>query len=240
MDSHEHGEAPGGRQKFAAVSGDTHASPEQGHQRRCPERDDDFGAELIEFGAEPPGAGLDLTGIRPRMQPALAALFEFEVFDGIGEIAFRPVDAGFVQALVQDAPGGSDERAPGKVLAAAGLFADEHDTGIDRALAEDQLRGVLVEVAALAPLRLPPQRGNRRCLGVFAGKGRAKFRRLFRHRSSRLSPVILAAMSNREAQGMFHCLPVSCHRAMATTIPGPANALPLTVSPPDVSLVKIG
>src|SRR5947208_1394729 len=50
----------------------------------------------------------------------------------------------------------ADERPARLVLLVAGLLADEHDRRLPRALAEDRLRGVAVEVAPAATVRRLP------------------------------------------------------------------------------------
>ena len=58
-----------------------------------------------------------------------------------------PVDAGILERLVEELPGGPDERLPGLVLLVAGLLPDEHGLCTLASLAENGLRSALVEVA---------------------------------------------------------------------------------------------
>ncbi len=46
--------------------------------------DDHFGMDDFDFGFEPGAAGFDLTRGRLGVDAALAALFESEMFDGVG------------------------------------------------------------------------------------------------------------------------------------------------------------
>src|SRR3569833_1798710 len=77
-------------------------------------------------------------------------LGEAEVLDGIRDVRVGPLDAGLDQGLVQQLSGRADERRALPILLVAGLLADEHDAGRDRAGAEDRLGGVGVQIAALA------------------------------------------------------------------------------------------
>jgi hypothetical protein len=80
-----------------------------------------------------------------------------------------------LQSAVEDLPGRPDERMALAVLAVAWLLANEHHPGPRRTLADDDLGGMLGEVARVASRRRvaePRQRrplGNRRrwvCVGV--------------------------------------------------------------------------
>jgi hypothetical protein len=99
------------------------------------------------------------------VDPALAARLPFEVLDGVRDVGELPVDPGRVEPLVEDAPGGADERLAGQILLVPGLLPDEEDLGRAPALPEDRLRASLPEVArpaargGLAQLR---ERGFRR------------------------------------------------------------------------------
>ena len=57
------------------------------------------------------------------------------------------VDARRLHAVVEHAPGGSDERMPLGVLVIAGLLADQDELGVGRALPEHDLRALLPEIA---------------------------------------------------------------------------------------------
>jgi len=79
----------------------------------------------------------------------------------VGELA---VDPCLLERLVEQAPGGPDERPAGQVLLIARLFPDQDDLRPGRAFAEDRLRGVLVQVAVGARRRHFPDRFERRIL----------------------------------------------------------------------------
>ncbi len=84
------------------------------------------------------------------MDATLAARHELEVLDGIGDIDAVPRNAHFFESLIKDLTGRSDEGTTRQILLVARLFADEHDPGIRRSLAEHRLGRLLVERAATA------------------------------------------------------------------------------------------
>jgi len=94
----------------------------------------------------------DLPAVRLLVQAPLAPAHPAEVLDGVGHVDAAARDAGGLQALVEDAAGGSDERLALDVLAVAGLLADQHHRGLPRAVAEHGLRRVLPEIAAAAAI----------------------------------------------------------------------------------------
>src|SRR5437868_5890891 len=106
----------------------------------------------------PPAARLDLARVGLVMDPSLAALDKFEMLDGIGDVNRGAVDPRFLERRIEQRAGGTDERPPGKVLLVAGLLADEHDRGVEWALAEHRLGGMLVEIAAGAVAGVLEQR----------------------------------------------------------------------------------
>ena len=65
------------------------------------ERDNETGTQQLEFAAEPPRTALRLASIGLRMDAPLAALFELEMLDRIGDITNRAVDASFVQTFIK-------------------------------------------------------------------------------------------------------------------------------------------
>src|SRR5262245_28158672 len=72
-------------QHLAAHRGDRHRTPEHAAyggraERHHHARPDDAALEI-----EPPAAGVDLAGVRPFVQPALAARLELEMLDRIGD-----------------------------------------------------------------------------------------------------------------------------------------------------------
>src|SRR5437660_3085713 len=103
-------------------------------------------------------AGLDLGIVRLLVQAALAARLEFEVFDGVGHIDARTIDAGLRERAVEHRTGRTDEWLAGQILLVARLLADEHDGRVRGAFAEHGLGRVLVERTAAAIRGVLPRR----------------------------------------------------------------------------------
>lgn len=205
VDCHEDVKIAPGVDRSAAVSRDLGRASEQCSCRRSPERDDDVGPNLFEFGSEPPGAALDLARIGLRMDSPLSPLLIFEVFDGVGDIAFAPIYPRLFQALGEENARGSDKRVSLDVLAIAGLLAYEEEPGIPGPLAKDELCGIFIKLAALASLRLLADCEQRRPTCMFAGESWAEFHCL---RPVPVSPRLLTAETSCVATKMPGALSV--------------------------------
>src|SRR5260370_39105062 len=118
-----------------------------------PQAEDDVGLYERELGVKPWAARDNFCFRRFLVNAPLAALFEFEVLDGIGDVNIRPVDACLFERAGQQTAGGSDKRLPGKIFLIARLLAYHHDAGTRRAFTENRLSGVAVEFTAFAFLR---------------------------------------------------------------------------------------
>ena len=134
------------------------------------------------------------------MDTTLAARFELEVLDRIGDIGAGAVDTGLRQRPVEQLAGRADKGAAGQILLIAGLFADEHQRRIDRSLAKDGLRRGFVERAAGAAGGFLAQRLPRH-LAVAAhllpcGVDHARL------------PCLCAGDQLRDQRGFRHVLPV--------------------------------
>jgi hypothetical protein len=81
---------------------------------------------------------------------AFTARLPFEMFDGVGDVSFAAIDAGLLERGVEKFSCGADKWAALLIFLIAGLLADEEDSRFARAVAEDGLRGVFVEVAGFA------------------------------------------------------------------------------------------
>lgn len=112
------------------------------------------------------------------MNPALAALFELKVFDGVGHVNIGAFDIGVGQRAVEKFACRADEGVTLQVFIVAGLLADEDDSRRLAAFAEDGLRGVGKEIAAAAGL----DGSSESRVGAFFGKER--FRSGVLHRRS--------------------------------------------------------
>ena len=114
------------------------------------QREHDMRFDQIDLSLEPRPASLDFNEFWLLMNAAFAALDEFEMFDRVGHIDVARIQACSLHGLAQQAPGWPDEHVASEVFDVARHFADEHDRRPHFALAEDGLRGVLVEIAAMA------------------------------------------------------------------------------------------
>jgi hypothetical protein len=129
------------------------------------ETDQHLRLDRHDFRLEPGQAGVDLHRAGLLVDPPLATLLELEVFDDVGDVGLVPSDTGLLEGPVEHLAGGSDERPAQEILLIAGLLADEQERRAARALPEDSLRGVLVEVAALAGSRGGPEGGQAPVVG---------------------------------------------------------------------------
>jgi len=123
-------------------------APGQAARSRRAESDDGRWLDQAAFHLEPDLAALDLVNIRALVQTAFAAHLVLEVLDRIADEGFLARDAGLLQRLVKDPPGGADERLAGEVFLVAQLLPDEHEGSPLRALAWHGLSRVAIKRAA--------------------------------------------------------------------------------------------
>lgn len=109
--------------------------PASAHSARA-QRDDNARADEVEFEIEPPAVVFDLSCCGALVQAALAALFELEVLDRVGEIGALARKAGLAHELVKQPAGRADEGPALLVFLVARLFADECDRRARLAFAE--------------------------------------------------------------------------------------------------------
>jgi hypothetical protein len=145
--------------------------PEQRIKRARAERHDELRLQDVDLCADPPCATPNLAGIRFCMQPPLAARRELEVLDGIGDIAAPAVETGLVKTAIEQPAGGTDKGPAGQILLIARLLADQDDLGFAGAFAEDDLRGIPVEITTGAAFGLMPEFGNACRLRDFERQG---------------------------------------------------------------------
>ena len=98
----------------------------------------------------PPAAGVDFSGAGLFVDPPLSTKRELEVLDRIGDIDRRAIDPRLFECFVEKGTRWTNKWPAGQILLVAGLFADEHDVGIERPFAKDRLRRIPVKVTALA------------------------------------------------------------------------------------------
>ena len=130
------------------VTGDRLA--EQRLRGRRAERDDQVGLDQRELLVEPPAAGLDLAGIRLRVDAALAARLELEMLDRIGDVDLLPVDAGLVEIASKTLPAGPTNGLPARSSWSPGCSPTNIDPGVFGSFAEHGLRRVAPQRAAAA------------------------------------------------------------------------------------------
>src|SRR5262249_1165999 len=97
---------------------------------------------------QPPVAALDFVGIRPLVQPQLAALLMLEMLDRIGDEDRFSRDACVLERAVQHTAGWPDEWFPREVLSVAGLLAHQHELRALFPFARHDLGGIAVKRAA--------------------------------------------------------------------------------------------
>ena len=134
---------------FAALLRDAERAAEQGLSGRRSERYQQFGFDGLDLGIEPGTAGGDLACGRFLVDTALAARFPLEMLDGVGDVGFVAVDAGFFETAIEQESGGTDEGPAFNVFAIPRLFADKDEPRARPPFAEDGLRGMCVERASL-------------------------------------------------------------------------------------------
>src|SRR5580765_1049690 len=144
---------PACRLEAAPVLRDPELVAEDRASRRRTEADEHVRLDRGELGFEPRPARVELRCARRLVDPALAALLELEVLDRVGDVDLFALQPGFGQRPVEHLARRPDERRSLKIFLIAGLLADEHDPRAGRPKAEDGLRGVAVELAALASRR---------------------------------------------------------------------------------------
>jgi hypothetical protein len=94
------------------------------------------------------------------------------VLDGIGDIAAPAVEASLFEAAIEQPAGGTDKGPAGQILLIARLLADKDDLGFQRAFAEDDLRGIPVEITTGAAFGLMPEFGDAVGIRDFEREGR--------------------------------------------------------------------
>src|ERR1700722_6050310 len=113
-------------QGFAAHLADRDGAPGQAARGGRTKSDDGGWLDQAAFHIEPDLAALDLVGVRPLVQAALAAHLVLEVLDRIADEGFLARDSRLAQRPVENLPGGADERLAGEIFLVARLLADEH------------------------------------------------------------------------------------------------------------------
>jgi hypothetical protein len=157
-------------QHLTAMPGHAEVLAEQRLRRGRAEADDQTRAHRLDLGVQPGAARGDLQPLGLGVDPALAARCPLEMLDRVGDVHASAVDAGSLEAIVEDSARRPDEWAALTVLAVAGLLADQHDRRVGGTVAEHRLRPVQDQVAGRAA-------GGRVTQSVEVARGRHRGRR---------------------------------------------------------------
>ena len=99
------------------------------------------------------------------MNAAFAARLVLEVLHGVRQVHVAARDAGHLQRLVEYRARRSNKRLALAVFLIPRHFADQHDIGLARTLAEDCLSGAPIQLATAARRGRFAERGQREPLG---------------------------------------------------------------------------
>jgi len=157
MDGRGRSRRPGVPYKLPALFGHSMARPENRLRGSSPETNDDFGPDHREFGFEPGPACHRFQRAWFLVDPTLPALFELEVFDGVGNKDERSVDPGVLQCAIEQPARGSHEGSPQAIFFVSRLFPDKNDERRSWTFPGHRLCGVPVQVASTAALNSFPQ-----------------------------------------------------------------------------------
>ena len=102
------------------------------------------------FGLEPGTARRDFLSVGFFVDAAFATWFSLKMFDHIGDVSLRAIDAGFSERIIEQATCGSNKGFALEILFIAWLLADKHHDSAAASFAEDGLRTQFPEVASFA------------------------------------------------------------------------------------------
>lgn len=147
------GGQPGGTlalEEFTSMLGEPEVATEQRLGSRCAHANNDLWFDDKNLCVEPGFAGVDLAPGWFLVEAAFASWLPPEMLHGVGDVDIVARNSGMIQRFIKQATGGTDERLALLVFFVAWRFAEQDHVGSPRALAEDGLRSVLVQVAAFA------------------------------------------------------------------------------------------
>jgi hypothetical protein len=130
-------------------------------RRSRSERDDHLGLDDCSLQVLPPAATVDLVGIWPFVEPALATHFMFEVLHGVGDKHRFSIDARVGESPVQHASRRANERQSGEVFLITRLFTDQHHRRVSGAFSRNRLSCLLVKWATPTLVLCGSQRRQR-------------------------------------------------------------------------------
>src|SRR6266436_257763 len=91
----------GGFDKFAALFGDAKFWAEQGLRCRGAKSDNYFWFDYSDFSLEPGTTSRDFAGVGFLMNATFAPWFPFEMFDDIGDVSLRAIDARLDEGIIK-------------------------------------------------------------------------------------------------------------------------------------------
>ena len=139
---------PGPRHVFkgsSPVVGHAKGFPHQRLRRRGTKGDDDGWSDDRQFCFEPRPARGDFTGIGLLVEASFPLGLPFEMFNGIGHVNRRTLDACLSQREVEKMAGRTYKRTAFAVLLVSGLFSHHQDVGSTRAFTKDRLHAEFIE-----------------------------------------------------------------------------------------------
>jgi L-alanine-DL-glutamate epimerase-like enolase superfamily enzyme len=157
-----------GVDRLSAIASDPDLGSQQGLCGRRAEQNQRPRAHHLELGPQPRQTGRYLPAVWTLVNPALTPRLVAEMLDHVGDVDIVMRDARSLQAAVEDAAGGADERMALNVLLVPRLLTDQHQARVLRTLAHHGLRGTFPEVTGAAFLDCAPHarrrgaRGDRR------------------------------------------------------------------------------
>lgn len=128
-----------GFNELAALFSDAKLWTEQSLSCGGAKRDNHLRLDERDLGFEPGTASRNFRGVRFFVDAAFATRFPLEMFDDIGDVSLRTINAGFCERVVKQSAGGTDEGFALEILFVAWLLADKHDDGATASFAEDSL-----------------------------------------------------------------------------------------------------
>ncbi len=115
--------------------------PDYGVRSRCAQANDEPRLHDTKFRIKPRFTSNNLRGRRFLVDSALTALFEFEMFHGVGDIDVCAVNSSIGEGAVQKRTRRSDKGASSQILSIAGLLSDQHNPRSDRTFSQNRLSG---------------------------------------------------------------------------------------------------
>jgi hypothetical protein len=111
--------------RFAVVLREPEGASENPLSRGCAQAYNDLGLYGLDLRLEPRPTRFDFRGTGLLMNAPLAALFELEMFDDVGDIDISSRNAGLFESAVQKLSGGPNEGVALQIFFIPRLLADK-------------------------------------------------------------------------------------------------------------------